>query len=73
MMSSNLTSTLYIHARKLLLRISYFLEFHKLSLHPKVGADMTEFFISSYRHLNFVIKSPVRHAFGNENQGLCVN
>ena len=27
-----------IHSRKLLL--SYFLEFHKLSLHPKVWADM---------------------------------
>ena len=24
-----------------------------------------EVFIRSYRHLNFVIKSPVRHAFGN--------
>ena len=28
----------YIHSRKLLL--SYFLEFHKLNLHPKVWADM---------------------------------
>ena len=33
------TSNFYtVHSRKLLL--SYFLEFHKLSLHPKVWADM---------------------------------
>ena len=37
-MTSSKSNFYTIHSRKLLL--SYFLEFHKLSLHPKVWADM---------------------------------
>ena len=37
-MTSSKSNFYTVHSRKLLL--SYFLEFHKLSLHPKVWADM---------------------------------
>ena len=32
-----------------------------------------KFLSGDYIYLNFVIKSPVHHAFGNLNQGLCAN
>ena len=44
------------------------------SIHSKPSPkslDRYEVFIRSYRHLNFVVKSPVRHAFGNYCQRWC--